>query len=488
MAQEAMYSIKHWINAFVGHLPRSAIRIRMGLILFISDVFALILSGVLALIIWSFVRQDINYKNYLDIIGYVFAFILVYFIANLYPSIGMSPFEELRLLSISTTIVYLWLGTLTFYLHNFIQYSRAAFGLSWLFSLIFVPAGRHIIRNILSTKGAWGEPTAIIGFGESGSILLNALLRKPQIGYRPVVIINGFLKTNFPVVTIPHYFYNGQQPSSRIRDLDGIKTAIVIASEIPEELLRKVIEGQWHKFHHLIMISNNHTGSTIWVEPHDLGGLMGLEVRQNLFNEIEQAYKRVIDVFIVILGLPFVLIMFLLIALLIRIDTKGPIIFSQKRIGKNGKEFNIWKFRTMKMNAEHDLEECLENHPHLRAEWNDKQKLKNDPRVTAVGKFLRRFSLDEWPQIINILRGEMSLVGPRPIIQEEIRLYGDKYQLFINVKPGLTGLWQVSGRNDLQYEERVKLDEYYVRNWSVWMDIYILAATVGVVITGKGAY
>lgn len=488
MAQEAKYSIKHWVNALVDHLPRSITRLRMGLILLVSDVLALLISSVIALILWSFVRQDINYKNYTEIIGFVFAFILVYAIANLYPSIGMNPVEELRLLSISTTIVFLWLGTLTFYLHNILQYSRAAFGLAWFFSLILVPTGRHIIRNILSAKGAWGEPVALIGFGESGSALLDALLSKPQIGYRPVVIINGFSRTNFPDVNIPHYFINGVQPTFRIHDLDRIKTAIVISSEIPDELFRKIVGGQWHKFHHLILISNNHKGSSIWVEPHDLGGLLGLEVQQKLFNDIEQAFKRIIDIFLVILGLPFILVLFLIITLLIRIDTRGPIIYSHKRIGKNGKEFNIWKFRTMKITADHDLKEYLANHPHLRAEWTDKQKLKNDPRITVVGKFLRRFSLDEWPQIYNILRGEMSLVGPRPIIQEEIPLYGDKYQLYINVKPGLTGLWQVSGRNDLRYTQRVSLDEYYVRNWSVWMDIYILAATVGAVITGKGAY
>jgi lipopolysaccharide/colanic/teichoic acid biosynthesis glycosyltransferase len=124
----------------------------------------------------------------------------------------------------------------------------------------------------------------------------------------------------------------------------------------------------------------------------------------------------------------------------------------------------------------------------LQTEWKDNQKIKNDPRVTAVGKILRRFSLDELPQFINIFHGEMSLVGPRPIVQEEIPNYGENYQLYTKVKPGLTGLWQVSGRNDLTYEERVNLDEYYVRNWSVWMDIYIIATTINAVMTGKGAY
>jgi lipopolysaccharide/colanic/teichoic acid biosynthesis glycosyltransferase len=142
----------------------------------------------------------------------------------------------------------------------------------------------------------------------------------------------------------------------------------------------------------------------------------------------------------------------------------------------------------MVVNAEQDLKEYLLKHPSLHTEWQDNQKIKNDPRVTAVGKILRRFSLDELPQFINIFHGEMSLVGPRPIVQEEIPNYGDNYHLYTKVKPGLTGLWQVSGRNDLTYNERVNLDEYYVRNWSVWMDIYIIATTINAVLTGKGAY
>jgi Undecaprenyl-phosphate galactose phosphotransferase WbaP len=460
----------------------------MGLILFISDIVSLMIAGTLALLLWSQVRKDLILKSYADIIIFVFIFGLIYGIAKLYPAIGVSPVEELRLLSISTTVVFLWLGTLTFYLHNFERYSRASFGLAWLFALIFVPTSRHIFRSIFSSLGLWGEPIALIGYGERGSHLLNILSNNPKLGYRPVVIINGFSSMKIPSISIPQYFDNGQLPFSKIGDLNGIKTAVLITSEIPQELLTKIVDGYWHKFQHLIMISDDQKSSTVWVEPLDIGGILGLEVRQNLFSDLDQAIKRVLDICLVLIALPILTVLFIVLAVLIRIASPGPIFYTQKRIGKDGREFTIWKFRTMVVNAEQDLKEYLQKHPSLQIEWQDNQKIKDDPRVTAIGKILRRLSLDELPQIINIFNGDMSLVGPRPIVYEEIPFYGDNYHLYTRVKPGLTGLWQVSGRNDRTYDERVNLDEYYVRNWSIWMDIYIIATTINAVLTGKGAY
>ena len=488
MAQQVRQSVRHWIRSFSYILPRSAVRIRMGILLFLSDVISLLIAGALALFIWSHVRADLIPRSYLSIVYFVFIFAFVYGVARLYPGIGLSPVEELRLLSISTTIVFLWMGTLSFYLHNFERYSRASFGLAWIFALVLVPMSRHLVRSILSSLGMWGEPIALIGYGECGSSLLKFLLNNPRVGYRPEIVINGYSASNVPAIPIPHYFDNGQLPFSKIRDLDGIKTAILITSEIPQELLTKIVDGYWHKFHHLIMITTDQKSSSVWVQPRDVGGILGLEVRQNLFSDLEQSIKRVMDICLVLLALPILLLVFMILAILIRIDTPGPIIYSQKRVGKGGKEFTVLKFRTMVMNAEQVLDEFLKKHPSLQAEWLMNQKIKNDPRVTTVGKILRRLSLDELPQFLNILHGEMSLVGPRPIVQEEIKYYSNRYHLLSKVKPGLTGLWQVSGRNDLSYEERVNLDEYYVRNWSVWMDIYILASTIKAVLTGKGAY
>ena len=153
-----------------------------------------------------------------------------------------------------------------------------------------------------------------------------------------------------------------------------------------------------------------------------------------------------------------------------------------------GRRFRAWKFRTMHMNADALLQEHLERDPALRAEWEKDHKLKNDPRVTWIGKILRKTSLDELPQLWNVFCGEMSLVGPRPIVDAEIPKYGDHYDQYEKVPPGITGLWQISGRNNTSYEERVAFDAFYVRNWSPWFDLYILACTVKVVLRGEGAY
>ena len=163
-------------------------------------------------------------------------------------------------------------------------------------------------------------------------------------------------------------------------------------------------------------------------------------------------------------------------------------LYAQTRIGRDGHYFKAWKFRTMQQNAEQILAHYLQLHPELKSSWEQDHKLKDDPRITRVGRVLRRTSLDELPQLWNVLRGEMSMVGPRPIVDEEVWRYAERFKLYLKVSPGITGLWQVSGRNDTTYEERVNLDAYYVRNWSVWLDIYIMARTIWVVIVGDGAY
>jgi Undecaprenyl-phosphate galactose phosphotransferase WbaP len=310
----------------------------------------------------------------------------------------------------------------------------------------------------------------------------------PNLGYSPVVIIDGFSSSATLPTPIPHYQEGNISSPNKMHSLDGVKTAILITSEIPKNFMADVVEGRWHKFHHLIMISGDQNGGSVWIEPHDIGGIVGLEVKQNLFNDVQQFFKRVVDLGLVILLSPIAILLFVLLAALIKINSPGPVFYRQKRIGKDGKEFIIWKFRTMLEDADQNFKKYLEQNSDHKAEWEKNQKIKNDPRVTQVGKLMRRLSLDELPQIINILQGDMSLVGPRPIVEEEVQYYGNRIHLYTKVKPGLTGLWQVSGRNDTTYEQRVRFDEYYVRNWSIWIDIYILAQTIGAVLGGKGAY
>jgi lipopolysaccharide/colanic/teichoic acid biosynthesis glycosyltransferase len=198
--------------------------------------------------------------------------------------------------------------------------------------------------------------------------------------------------------------------------------------------------------------------------------------------------KRCLDVFLVLLALPVVLPVLGLISLLTVWTSPGPIFFSHRRIRKNGAFFSMWKFRTMCVNSTEVLENYLRQHPEARSEWYATHKLRHDPRVTPIGNFLRRFSLDELPQIWNVLTGTMTLVGPRPIVAAEVEKYGDYFQFYCRVKPGLTGLWQVSGRSGLTYDARVALDCRYVARWSLTGDFVILLKTFAAVIHQDGAF
>jgi Undecaprenyl-phosphate galactose phosphotransferase WbaP len=202
----------------------------------------------------------------------------------------------------------------------------------------------------------------------------------------------------------------------------------------------------------------------------------------------QNGLARTLDIFLILLAAPYIILAIVIIAVSILADSGGPIIFRQTRIGRNGRKFQVYKFRTMLPNADQVLQDYLNKSPELRAEWLATHKLKHDPRVTRLGSFLRKSSLDELPQIWNIFTGDMGLVGPRPIVDAEVEKYGKCFELYKQVRPGLTGLWQVSGRNDTTYERRVELDEYYVRNRSLKLDLEILLKTVSVVLNKDGAY
>ena len=198
--------------------------------------------------------------------------------------------------------------------------------------------------------------------------------------------------------------------------------------------------------------------------------------------------KRCLDVSLILASAPVVLLAMGIISMMVMISSPGPIFYSHRRIRKNGAFFSMWKFRTMCVNSAEVLEEHLSRHPEARVEWNKTHKLRHDPRITPMGQFLRRYSLDELPQLWNVLSGHMSLVGPRPIVAAEVEKYADSFECYCRVKPGLTGLWQVSGRSELTYDERVALDCEYVNQWTLRRDVRILMRTFSVVINQDGAF
>lgn len=221
---------------------------------------------------------------------------------------------------------------------------------------------------------------------------------------------------------------------------------------------------------------------------HDLvkAGYVAVQEKRSE-NRIMGALKRVTDILIAAVALVFLLPILLPLAIAIRLSDGGPALFSHRRVGRDGREFYCFKFRSMVVDANERLEDLLERDPKARREWAETQKLENDPRITSFGDFLRKSSLDELPQLINILRGEMSIVGPRPIVSGEIEKYGDHFDKYCRVRPGLTGLWQISGRSDTTYDERVALDVEYVSDWSYANDLKIMVKTVPAVLLSDGA-
>ncbi len=212
-----------------------------------------------------------------------------------------------------------------------------------------------------------------------------------------------------------------------------------------------------------------------------------IKIENNLLKKSSLVIKIVFEKIAVLLSLPFFAILHLLILIVIRLDSEGEAIFKQKRVGKNRRIFECYKYRTMKNDSEKILQEYLKRNPQEVEHYKMHHKYRNDPRVTKVGKILRRTSLDELPQLLNILKGDMSLVGPRPYIPSEIKSLGGEADMIFRVKPGITGLWQVSGRSNLSFRERVKLDVWYIQNWSLWMDIVIIIKTIKVVLFKTGA-
>ncbi len=455
-------------------------------VLIVIDVLCLSLAGFISVWLRLAFNGQFHPSLYWRLWPITGIFILTYGLAGLYPGIAISPVEELRRLTLTTTLMYLLLGAAIFLFREVELYSRAAFLSAWLLSLLFVIVGRYGLRGVCARKAWWGYPVVVLGAGKTGEMVVRTLKRHPTLGLKPVALLDDDIEKHRDIDGVPVVGQLSIAPA--IAKNLKIPYAIVAMPGVAYHQLLPLIERYGQLFPHLMIIPDLFGMASLWVAAKDLGGVLGLEVRQQLFLPGPRLLKSLLDKALVVLVGLACLPLIGLISLLITIDSPGPIFYRQTRIGRNGKLFKIVKFRSMVLNADRVLEQYFERSPQMRMDWEQDQKLKADPRITRVGRFLRQTSLDEMPQLWNVLQGEMSMVGPRPIIQEERRRYGDKFELYLQVLPGITGLWQVSGRNNITYDERVNFDTYYVRNWSVWLDIYILIRTIKVVLAGDGAY
>lgn len=361
--------------------------------------------------------------------------------------------------------------------------------IQWVFiwggSLILVPFSRFLIKKLLIRMGFWFIPSIIIGSGENAIEALKAIRSESLMGFN----IKNFISVSDNKTKELYGLNVLKYEDSNILSLSNFKIFIALEyneRELRDHIIRKLTS---------VGITNiSVIPSTRGIPLYDTDisyffshEVMMLRLNNNLVRRTSRIIKRTFDIIVSFVLLILLLPLFLFVSYKVKKDG-GPATYGHERIGYQGKKFKCLKFRTMVVNSQEVLSDLLKKDAQAREEWNKDFKLKNDPRITSIGKFLRKSSLDELPQLWNVFKGEMSLVGPRPIIEEETLRYKGNVDYYLLAKPGMSGLWQISGRNDIDYETRVYLDSWYVKNWSLWSDIAILFKTVAVVLKRDGAY
>jgi undecaprenyl-phosphate galactose phosphotransferase len=374
-----------------------------------------------------------------------------------------------------------------------VNFSRAWVITSWMLVALTIPAARFSLKRLSLHLGGWKRPTVVIGTGPIALETADAYVRDTHLGYDVIAFIDPDVSSsNWREFTIGERQLPVHPLDAESHLLPGWlgRPHIVVALELGElPSCESLIERLSLYYGDLDIISpmrglpiNNARASHFFT--YDI---LSLRICNNLAKPYSQLMKRWFDILVASGILLFIAPLMALIAFLVWREGQ-PVFFAHTRVGRHGQLFKCLKFRSMVPNAAEVLETLLSRDPAARREWEKDYKLKNDPRITPLGRFLRKSSLDELPQLINVIRGEMSLVGPRPVVPDELERYGDGKRHYLEVRPGITGLWQISGRNDLDYGERVNLDTWYVRNWTLWYDIFILFKTVVTVPAKSGAY
>jgi Undecaprenyl-phosphate galactose phosphotransferase WbaP len=449
-----------------------------------SDVFAIMLAMLAASALRNLALTS-GSASVFQPVGIALVLVLGSLTAvGLYPGVAINPVEELRRCTSAISLAFCALWSATFFLHDLTQ-SRLVYAISYVLTVCLVPLLRAAMRRMFASEPWWGSRVAILGYGMTGKAVHETLRKNPGIGLKAVAVLDDnpgqYKNTGGDLL---------HGPLSRCLEITGsrrIPYGIVCMPGLSRNDLLRFLDSYGQCFGHLIVIPNLIGMTSLGVSARDVGGIVGLEVRRQLLRPGARFAKRVLDLVFTALLAPFLSLIVGLLAVLIRFEDGGPAFYGNERVGHGGKRFKAWKLRSMVTNGDAVLEAYLKSHPDEAASWRVTQKLKRDPRVTRIGRIIRKTSLDELPQFWNVITGEMSVVGPRPILEYQVPLYGHSYNLYTQVRPGITGLWQISGRNKLTFAERAKLDRYVIQNWSVWLDIYILARTPVAVFTANGA-
>lgn len=388
----------------------------------------------------------------------------------------LSPPQEIRSCSLATLLILAVLSSTAFWVRFPFSFSRTVVFVSGLALFALLPATHFCVKAFFSRFPWWGFPTVFYLFEKREAHYISLMMKRLHVSLKPVLLLrhqrdflSGQMFTAIPVVDGPDFFAKPGIPSN----------AIFIFLGFPQlgSGARSILQKAEQRFSRIIILHEGLNFGNQWAKPIDMGLHLGLETMQRLLDPMRLRAKRCVDLLLALFLLIALCPVFLLMSLLITVNSPGPVFYKQIRLGRGGRPFYAWKFRSMVPNAAAVLKDVLDKNPALRRSWEECHKLPKDPRITAVGRFLRLTSLDELPQLFNVVMGEMSLIGPRPIVRAEIKRYGARYEMVSKVRPGMTGLWQVSGRSRLTYAERVELDAYYIKNWSFWLDLYIMLKT-----------
>lgn len=428
----------------------------------------------------------INSKSFVTYWPYLPIFVVIFWLMRLYPGVALAPAEETRGFTIASFLAHVGINVSRYIEHQKIDSIFVAFIISFIFSPVILMICRDIMHTFITASKMKGIPAVVFGAGTTGRLVVDKMLKAKRVGYEPVAILDdnppdGDYYRNIPII-------RDTRLGLVLAEKYKIRMAIVAMPNLEKDELTRMINYSVSAFRYNMLIPDYFSLNNIWMQVRDFNGILGLATSHRLNMYWNLAIKRFLDLFLVSLGGLALLPFLLLIALAVKLSSPGPVLYGHRRLGLNGKHFRAYKFRSMVLDAEKKLTSVLDADPRLKEEWKATHKLKDDPRVTFVGKILRRTSIDEFPQLINILKGEMSLVGPRPVTDPELEKYGENARRVLRVKPGLTGLWQVSGRSDTDYAERVSHDLYYIQSWSVWLDLWILYRTPRAILKGKGAY
>ncbi len=387
----------------------------------------------------------------------------------LYPAAPVSPIEELRRLVASAMFTHLGVvAVLALSRQTTEDYSRAVTVIAGVLVAVFSQPFRNLARYLMRRLGVGQIPVAFVGGGSAAEQVAKTLETDAYTGFR---IVRSFGPGEYREIV----------PGAKRL---GVK--ILVACQ-DERVFRAQIEEFTRWFTFIEYMPTAEAFPVFGAQPVVFNGVGGLEMVNQRRMRMMRFGKSVLDFTLSVVAFMCFLPLFVVIPVLIKLTSRGPVFYRARRLGKHGRPISVWKFRSMYADADERLAGMLAADPALKAEFEANFKISKDPRVTPLGRFLRKTSLDEIPQLLNVFSGEMALIGPRPIVKKEIPYYGRAYSVFSSVKPGITGLWQTSGRSGTDYARRVALDSYYVLNWSPWLDIWILFRTVGAVLFMRGA-